>query len=290
MKFITVALLLISFEFSFAQPTLEYEDGKVLNHEQIGIPFNLKIKLFLDQRFDSITGVMHNYMWQKFPLKPKDLFGSQNYSNKFYPYDDDYELDSTLRSQDFVSWILVELRNADNLSNSFQVPLILCSNGYLRSADNEDFGTINIRPGRFYVICTDVQSLGVVYSQPLLITIPQDYVSIDFTKDGGNMLWYRGNKKSPGILYPAHPYVSPLNSQDTTWAAWMGDLPSPLSSSSLDNLIDLSDWASIQNNYSNSYVPVFDVFNDINGVVNINDEMYVISMYEKISGNPFHYH
>lgn len=290
MKFFLSVLFLISFQISMAQPTLEYEDGKVLNQENIGISFNLKIKLFLDQRFDSASGVMHNFMWQKFPLKPKDLFGSQYVSNKFYPYNDDFELDSNLRSQEYISWVMVELRNADNLSNSFQVPLILFSNGYLKSSDNEDFGTINIRPGRYYVICTDVQSLGVVYSQPVIITSPNDYISIDFTKQGENMLWYRGNKKMQGILYPAHPYITPENPADTTWAAWMGDLPSPFGASSWDNLIDLSDWATIQNNYANYYVPIFDVYNDINGVVNLNDELYVISMYEKISGNPFTYH
>lgn len=290
MKLKTILFLILFCESLYAQPTLEYINGKVTNEtEVLGIAFNLKIKMFLDQRLNQSASLMTNYMWRDFPLKPKDLFGSQNISNKFYPYDNDYEIDSSLRSPDFISWILVELRNADHPEISFQVPLILKSNGYLVSAYNNDFGTINIRPGRYYLVCTDVQSLGILSRYPVEIYSPNDYLSIDFTKDGSSMMWYGGVKKLQGRIYPAHPYISSTNYNDTTWAAWMGDCPSVVDNSSWDNLIDLNDWAEVQNHYSNSYLPLFDIYNDQDGVVNLQDETFVLSMFEKISSNPFHY-
>jgi len=290
MRLILTIVLFLNFQILIAQPTIEYYRGEVTENKSLGIAVNVKIKMFLDQRYNHETGQMRNYMWSKFPLKPNVLFGSQNISHKFYPYNDEYELDSNLRNEDMISWVMVEFRNADIPEISFQNPMILKSDGNLVTAGLEDYGSINLRPGRYYVICTDVQSLGIACNEKFTVLGPHEWVSIDFTKTSRNMFWYGGKKIPNGIPYPAHPYVNISNSFDTTWAAWMGDCPSPFITSSWDNLIDLADWAEVQNHHSSNYLPIHDIYNDESGAVNIDDELFVISMFEKLSGNPFPYY
>ncbi len=141
---------------------------------------DVSVKLFLEGSYDNEQTLLTS------PLKEKDLLpNTQPYNQGFWAYNETDILPSNtdLIPEEFIDWVLVEVRDAADLTQIVdRQTALLGEDGFLRSIDGQSFLTFSQLPANqdFHLFVRHRNHIDIMSSLPFQSS---QFVTFDFTTD-----------------------------------------------------------------------------------------------------------
>lgn len=262
--------------------------GNILSQPLRHVDVSLTVKCYIDIYWSPVDGRMKNILAPMIPSSPAELFGhSSRIQSKWWPLVSEYKM--LFMPDDFISWVYVELRDVAS-GTAYCLPGYLDRGGNLKDVSGAMFKMSVAQDNSYSLILHTFNGITVVaadggISVKNFSVTKGTVIEWNFTEE-----WTRALIHSSCLSYP----MIELQGQDytTVWAIASGDVPSnfsPGAQVTWDNMIDLSDINSIEQNFGPN--PGFSVYEmDQDKKIDRSDLEYVSgNTILCISGNPYSY-
>ncbi len=262
--------------------------GNLLTQPLRPVNVPLSVKCYIDIYWSQADGRMKNTLAPMIPSRPKDLFGHSNrMQSKWWPLVSEFKMLSM--PDDFIAWVYVELRDAVS-GTAYCRPGYLDTGGNLRDVSGAMFTMSVAQDISYNLILHTINGITVVAadggtSLKSFRVTKGTVIEWNFTEE-----WTRALIHSSYLSYPMVELQGP--DYTTVCAIASGDVPSDFSPSAQitwDNMIDLSDVNSIEQNFGPN--PGFSIYEmNQDKKIDRSDAEYVGgNTILCISGNPYTY-
>ncbi len=262
--------------------------GNILSQPLRPVDVSLRVKCYIDIYWSPADGRMKNILAPVIPSSPADLFGHSNrIQSKWWPLVSEYKM--LFMPDDFITWVYVELRDAVS-GTAYCLPGYLDRAGNLKDVTGAMFKMSVAQDNNYSLILHTFNGITVVAadggtSVKNFRVTKGTVIEWNFTEE-----WTRALIHSSYLSYPMIELQGP--DYTTVWAIASGDVPSnftPGAHVSWDNMIDLSDINSIEQNFGPN--PGFSIYEmNQDKKIDRSDLEYVGgNTILCISGNPYTY-
>lgn len=240
----TLIFFLLFSVYSYAQlPTMVIDTSKT--NGPGGVYVTTNIQLYMMRYWNENTQSMKNIYSSTLPKKVTDIFGlPHTIQIKYYPYNNPYIIPNI--PPNMVDWVYIEMKDA-NTGAIYCIPAWLNENGVVMDILNQNSrARIMVRPNTRYLLKIHTTSFSLLANTEFEVQSIQSTVEWNF-KLGDNYI-------VPNNFGLPSPLISLEGSQfygikfGDTWSLFNPTRFSKLQLSA-DNIADLADMASINNDY-----------------------------------------